>query len=209
MKIFLSNYIDYIGPYQLAQKLLFWKDKNSSQVNDLGHFLKHGYVLSEEEKKKEDERNFSLFFTFTDFLENENKKPSTKLNDLCEWVYSKLKRIEFVSIDKYDVWNMDQTLAKIIHPMLVQLKETKQGSPKIDLEDVPEYLRPSDSQYNYYEEGKLDVYFHDRWDYVVDTMIYAFNAIAKQLDEGDDYYEPETIKEGLRLFGKYYQDLWT
>ena len=142
-------------------------------------------------------------------LENENKKPSTKLNDFCEWVYSKLKRIEFVHIDKYDTWNMDHSLAKIIHPMLLKLKETKQGSPNVDLEDVPEYLRPSDSQYNYYEEGKLDVYFHDRWDYVVDTMIYAFNAISKQLDEGDDYYEPETIKEGLRLFGKYYQDLWT
>ncbi len=209
MKIFLGNYNDYIGPYQLAQKLLFWKDKNSSQVNDLGHFLKHGYVLSEEEKREEDERNFSSFFTFIDFLENENKKPSTKLNDFCEWVYSKLKRIEFVHIDKYDTWNMDHSLAKIIHPMLLKLKETKQGSPNVDLEDVPEYLRPSDSQYNYYEEGKLDVYFHDRWDYVVDTMIYAFNAISKQLDEGDDYYEPETIKEGLRLFGKYYQDLWT
>lgn len=209
MKIFLGNYNDYIGPYQLAQKLLFWKDKNSSQVNDLGHFLKHGYVLSEEEKKEEDERNFSSFFTFIDFLENENKKPSTKLNDFCEWVYSKLKRIEFVHIDKYDTWNMDHSLAKIIHPMLLKLKETKQGSPNVDLEDVPEYLRPSDSQYNYYEEGKLDIYFHNRWDYVVDTMIYAFNAISKQLDEGDDYYEPETIKEGLRLFGKYYQDLWT
>ena len=208
MKIFLGNYNDYIGPYQLAQKLLFWKDKNSSQVNDLGHFLKHGYVLSEEEKREEDERNFSSFFTFIDFLENENKKPSTKLNDFCEWVYSKLKRIEFVHIDKYDTWNMDHSLAKIIHPMLLKLKETKQGSPNVDLEDVPEYLRPSDSQYNYYEEGKLDVYFHDRWDYVVDTMIYAFNAISEQLDEDDDYYEPETIKEGLRLFGKYYQNLW-
>ena len=62
MKIFLGNYNDYIGPYQLAQKLLFWKDKNSSQVNNLGHFLKHGYVLSEEEKKEEDGRNFSFFF---------------------------------------------------------------------------------------------------------------------------------------------------
>jgi hypothetical protein len=136
-------------------------------------------------------------------------KPSTKLNDFCEWLHTKLKRIEFVHIDKYDVWNMDQTLAKIIHPMLVRLKETKQGSPNIDLEDVPDYLKPSDSQYSYYEEGKLDVYYHDRWDYVIDTMIYAFNAISKQLDEDDDYYEPETIKEGLRLFGKYYQNLWT
>ena len=51
MKVYLSNYINYIGPYQLAEKLLFWKDKDSSQVNDLGHFLKHGYVQSEEQKK--------------------------------------------------------------------------------------------------------------------------------------------------------------
>ena len=205
MKIFLGNYINYIGPYQLAEKLLFWKDKNSSQVNDLGHFLKHGYIQSEKEKKEEDEKNFSSFFTFMDFLENDNNKPSTKLNDFCEWLYTKLKRIEFVSIDKYDVWNMDQTLAKIIHPMLVRLKETKQGSPEIDLEDVPEYLRPLDYQIN--SVTKMDPYFHDRWDYVIDTMIYAFNAIAKQLDEDDDYYEPQTIKEGLRLFGKYYQNL--
>lgn len=206
MKVYIGDFVNYIGPYQLAQKLLFWKDKNSSQVDNLGHFLKHGYVLSEEEKKEEDERNFSLFFTFTDFLENENKKPSTKLNDLCEWVYSKLKRIEFVHIDKYDVWNMDHTLSKIIHPMLVRLKETKQGSPEIDFEDVPDYLRPLDYQIN--SVTKMDPYYHDRWDYVIDTMIYTFNAISKQLDEDDDYYEPETIKEGLRLFGKYYQNLW-
>ena len=206
MKIFLSNYNDYIGPCQLAQKLLFWKDKNSSQVDDLGHFLKHGYVQSEEEKKEEDEKNFSSLFNLMDYLENDNNKPSTKLNDFCEWLYTKLKRIEFVYIDKYDVWNMDQTLAKIIHPMLVRLKETKQGSPEIDFKDVPEYLRPLDYQIN--SVTKVDPYYHDRWDYVIDTMIYTFNAISKQLDEDDDYYEPETIKEGLRLFGKYYQNLW-
>ena len=206
MKVYLSKYIDYIGPYQLAQKLLFWKDKNSSEVSDLGHFLKHGYIQSEEEKKEEDERNFSSFFNFMDYLENENNKPSTKLNDFCEWFYTKLKRVEFVHVDKYDVWNMDHTLAKIIHPMLVQLKETKQGSPSVDFEDVPEYLRPLDYQIN--SVTKMDPYYHDRWDYVIDTMIYAFNAISKQLDEDDDYYEPETIKEGLRLFGKYYQNLW-
>ena len=33
MKIYLSNYIDYIGPYQLAEKLLFWKDKNWQQCH--------------------------------------------------------------------------------------------------------------------------------------------------------------------------------
>ena len=40
--------------------------------------------------------DFQRYFNFMDYLENENNKPSTKLNDFCEWLYTKLKRIEFV-----------------------------------------------------------------------------------------------------------------
>ena len=34
-----------------------------------------------------------------------------------------------VRIDKQDTWSMDYTLAHVILPMLIQLKETKHGSP--------------------------------------------------------------------------------
>ena len=51
------------------------------------------------------------------------------------------KRTVKIRIDKYDTWNMDETLGFIIVPMLKQLKATKHGTPWTDDEDVPEELR--------------------------------------------------------------------
>ena len=40
-------------------------------------------------------------------------------------------------------------------------------------------------------------------------MIYAFNILSStETDEDDEYYKTE-INEGLRLFGKYFRNLWT
>jgi hypothetical protein len=39
MKIKIGNYINYFGCYQLAEKLLFWKDENSDEVMALGEWL--------------------------------------------------------------------------------------------------------------------------------------------------------------------------
>ena len=47
------------------------------------------------------------------------------------------ERVENVQIANYDTWNMDYTLGLIAYPMLLQLRETKPGSPLVDLEDVP------------------------------------------------------------------------
>ena len=44
-------------------------------------------------------------------------------------------RAERVIIEPHDTYNMDQTLAMIIHPMLVQLKTTKHGYPSELSED--------------------------------------------------------------------------
>ena len=43
------------------------------------------------------------------------------------WARDRPRKIE-VHIDDYDVWGADHTLALIIHPVLVKLKEKKQGS---------------------------------------------------------------------------------
>jgi hypothetical protein len=91
-----------------------------------------------------------------------------------------------VKIDRYDTWSMDHTLADIILPMLKQLRDTKHGSPMVDLEDVPEELRMVG-----YEEGSSQLQFkfdeplyqherdswdltHRRWEWVLDEMIFAF-----------------------------------
>ena len=123
-----------------------------------------------------------------------------------------------VAIHDYDTWSMDYTLAPIILPMLIQLKETKQGAPQVDWEDVPRELRPSGEDLRAYNKnGETDVHFFDRWDYVLDEMIYAFDCKANK----DDVFmrfdindkkamekEQKRISNGFRLFGKYYESLW-
>ena len=95
-------------------------------------------------------------------------------------------KINYVKIDKWDTWSMDNTLAEIALPMLKQLKETKHGSPLVDLEDVPEELRGTSTP-EYDEQLTFDFYskareekdvdyelVHRRWDWVMDEMIFAF-----------------------------------
>ena len=100
------------------------------------------------------------------------------------------KRKIKIKIDNYDVWSMDHTLALIIHPMLLKLKEQKHGSPHVDLEDVPEHLHPDPNRVkmnenNEIEEWEVDNTVHLRWDWVIDEMIHAFEC------EVDDEWEKQ------------------
>ncbi len=122
-----------------------------------------------------------------------------------------------VRIDDWDVWDLDHTLSHIIYPALVKLKEQKMGSCFVDEEDVPGNLHNAD--------------VHEKWNWVLDEMIWAF----KQKKEGnweEQYYtlgEPKEgdafapfehfdregwvnhqkrMSNGYRLFGRYYDGLW-
>jgi YD repeat-containing protein len=154
---------------------------------------------------------------------------------------------------------MDSTLAPIILPMLKQLKETKHGSGMVDDEDVPEKFHTSYEPHNYdqlelFPEKKdaadhaANDLIHDRWDWVLDEMIFAFERLVD--DSWEDKYssgemdhyseacawdengkptlytmkegpnhtykcdyeglrkEQARIDNGLRLFGKYFRNLW-
>ena len=82
-----------------------------------------------------------------------------------------------VKIDKWDTWSMDNTLAHIIVPMLKQLKETKHGAPYVYPEDVPSELRPTKKELTAYtKNGDTDSKFFERWDWVMDEMIFAFES---------------------------------
>ena len=127
-------------------------------------------------------------------------------------------RAETVVIDNYDTWNMDVTLAYIIVPMLKRLKEVKHGAPFVDNEDVSDELRASDEDlHTHSKNGETDEHYFDRWDYVMDEMIFAFESKLEAWDEqffngkfnkeGYDVYS-ERINNGFKLFGKYYNGLW-
>ena len=146
---------------------------------------------------------------------SEKEFPSSKLGDwfdknwvgsFLNYIYSKKSRRVKIHIDNYDVWNADTTLAMVICPILKKLKEQGHGSGCVDDEDVPDDLKKSAAPF--VEEWETDNNFHKRWDYVLDEMIFAFERLS-----GGDYgqespYDVERIENGLRLFGKYFRNLW-
>jgi hypothetical protein len=136
------------------------------------------------------------------------------------------KREIDIEIHNYDTWSMDETLSHIILPMLKKLKEEKHGSPYVELDDVPEHLRPTEVP-----EYGADNKHHERWEWVMDEMIWAFE---QNLTNWEDQYYGEWVEDeskilggthvgtdydgmkahgdrmanGFRLFGTYFQGLW-
>lgn len=219
MKVYIGPHREWIGPFQLAEKILFWLPKYNEKYEHNETVFKFGEWLAEDK----------------------NGNPSY-LARFCEWIHSKKKRKVKIRIDDYDVWDMDCTLSMIILPMLKRLKDVKSGSPFVEMEDVPEHLRCEVIDHH-------DETVHQRWNWVLDEIIWAFTQkqpdsdweeqfrsgnidhkmVPYQFDENGkptmykmedgpnhtykcDYdgmreYE-KRIQNGVTLFGKYYSGMW-
>ena len=100
------------------------------------------------------------------------------------------------------------------------------------MKDVPLKLVATEAQLNKYAAGgDVDPKHFERWDYIMDEMIWAFEQKCRD-DWESDYYEYEDddteryglklVREdregskahhqrminGFKLFGKYYESLW-
>ena len=155
-------------------------------------------------------------------------------NWLYNWFgYSRNQRTN-IKIHDYDTWSMDHILAPIILPMLVQLKSTKHGAPMVEMPDVPKELRATKKQLDAYgKKGDVDPKHFERWDWIMDEMIWAFEQKCRDHWEGDFYgpyiEDPKNgsmagsfewidhdgmkahqtrMTNGFKLFGKYYENLW-
>jgi hypothetical protein len=222
MRVKIGPYKNWVGPYQIVDKIFFWHEKFPSE-------------------ELEARWDYKLHEKLADWLSD------TWVNGFCNWINERNQRKIYIRIDRFDTWSMDHTLALIIVPMLKQLRDTKHGSPCTDVEDVPEHLRPDPNRIKLSEEGKIkywdiDNTVHERWDWILNEMIYAFEAEADddyeskfRSGEHDIYWEKkenglsemktgpndtyqfdreafdkdyERRKNGLRLFAKYYLGLW-
>jgi hypothetical protein len=212
MKVLLSNYRNHwLSPYVILKTICFW-EKDEDRIYNL---------------KEEPNNPYEKWVNF--------------LNPICE-VWQKLldfihPRVMYVKIDRYDTWSMDHTLAHIIHPMLVQLNETKHGAPYTDDEDVPDKIKSTNAEPKE-NEWDTDSNHFKRWDYILNEMIWAFEQELKDDDEHQFFDDSECGDEkfpwnkdgqyisklkldtegleahqkrkanGFRLFGRYYQNLW-
>jgi hypothetical protein len=119
-----------------------------------------------------------------------------------------------VTIDNYDVWNLDHTLALIIHPALLLLEETKAGYPIV-------LDRPEGLEENTKESKKWYKECQKAWNVILKKMIWSFNECVNDfpgkekcfkktgidMEQYNEYYAK--VQEGFDLFGKHFQSLWT
>lgn len=134
------------------------------------------------------------------------------------WFDRRTQKVK-IRIDKEDTWSMDHTLAPIILPMLKQLRATKHGAPMVNMKDVPKELRATKKQMDKYGKGgEIDPKHFERWDWIMDEMIWAFEQKCRD-DWMEDYdynkWDSEGVKahnermsNGFRLFGTYFENLW-
>lgn len=105
-------------------------------------------------------------------------------------------RKEQVRIHYHDIWSLDHTLALIIHPALVMLKEKQHGSPNTDDEDVPVELR-STSAGPKENEWDVDDNHFKRWEWILDEMIWTFDQLANERELPEDEFwlvKPEGMR---------------
>lgn len=151
------------------------------------------------------------------------------------WWDSKFPRKVVVKLIDDDLWNADDTLARIIIPVLQGVKTSKRGYAMVDKEDWPSGVDP--------ENGEA------AWDAILDRMIWSFEEVANPSDEifyhnidnltwdfepidglpastivfgvkdptkprswfdkaGHDKHQ-EDVQYGINLFAKYFRSLWT
>lgn len=185
MKVKIGKYPSFLGPYQLAEKICFWARTNPKTldkpdyVHKFGEFLAYGSVEPEPE--------------VGDIVGLEERKP-TRLHRLLMWLDGRKQRRIKIQLDPWDSWSADHTLALIIAPVLRQLRDTKHGSPWVDDADVPERLRSTSAPPLSEEErnaGGIDELFHDRWNWVMNEMIWAFEQVTNEERESQFYSDEE------------------
>ena len=201
MRIKIGPYKDYWNIVNITDSLFFWQDRYSESTR--------------------------LDYTVKNSLVNWLDRPV--VHSFFDIINERFPRKISVKIDAWDTWSMDHTLGYIVAPMLRQLQETKHGAPNVDDEDVPEELRSTSAPPKEHDYD-VDANHFKRWDWVMNEMIWAFEAHINDEAEEEffDYADKKDINyfsqlridsEGLhkfserkrnafRLFGKYYQALW-
>jgi hypothetical protein len=93
-----------------------------------------------------------------------------------------------VTIDGYDTWSLDHTLALIIYPALLQLKATKHGVPTEFVNEVGGEDYSEQESFDFYKDSHDEAWkvAAKRWDDTLDKMIWSFEQLIK--DNYDSLY---------------------
>lgn len=104
-----------------------------------------------------------------------------------------------VEIEHFDTWGLDHTLALIILPALIQLKNTKQGIPS---ELVSRIGDDMDNNYcfDFIKEDEHEVFDRlcQKWDEIFDKMIWSFQQLSIDSDYDNKYHHGKAEFEWIK-----------
>ena len=190
MKIYIGPYRNWIGPYQIAEKLLFWMDKNKdSRVHNFGEWLSKSNTLCR-----------ICEWTYS------KKKRKTKI---------RIDKYDTWNMDHtlaLIVLPMLKQLRDTKHGSPLVDDEDVPEHYRSTVAEPKEYIWDTDSNHHRRWEWVMDemIYaFEKELDEEWEMEIY------KREPEGwddDKFAERKVINDrianGFRLFGKYYRGLW-
>lgn len=98
------------------------------------------------------------------------------------------RRID-IQIDPFDTWSLDHTIASIILPALIQLKNTKHGVPGEFTDRVGGDF-DNNLVFDFIKEDDTEVFNQlcDSWDDVLDKMIWSFLQLSIEDDYDNKYH---------------------
>jgi hypothetical protein len=104
-----------------------------------------------------------------------------------------MEELKRTGISSDETWNLDVTIAEFILPRLKLFKELTEGYPG-ELEKL------------YRKEGEDKAV--EKWNEILDEMIYSFEKISKRWEEDISLEEQEKVNDGLEKFVSWYHHLW-
>jgi hypothetical protein len=99
-----------------------------------------------------------------------------------------------VTIERFDTYSLDHTLALVILPALLQLKENQQGIPNQFVQNVGGADYDNQDSFDFYKETHDDAFqiACKNWEITLDKMIWSFYQVA--LVDWEELYHHGTPK---------------
>ena len=215
MKIYIGPYKDWWGPYQIAQKILFWMDPDDDRVDRLGQRLGEtplndlcNWVYGKRQRKvkiridRYDTWNMDgtlaliILPMLKQLQDTKHGSPLVDDEDVPEGL--NLRSTEAPPLE--NEWDTDENLHRRWDWVMSELIWTfEQQQPNCDWEQQ-------------YYSGEHDTYFEgSEHDENGKATMYEMKQGPKntfQIDYEGLTAHQNRIDRGLRLFGKYYRGLW-
>ena len=179
MKVYIGPYKNWIGPYQIAEKILFWKDKSCDAVRRLGNWFD----------------SIKWLVRLCEWIDSKrHRKIKVRIDKYDTWnmdytlAYIILPMLKQLKAEKHGTPSVDDEDL----PKSLQRKKRRKTD---DWSDEKYFER-----WNYVMDEMIFAFESQHNDWKDEFLAKDdFEAIRKV---------EERIQNGFRLFGKYYQALW-